>query len=746
MPSFDNLSRITLTLLLLLLPAALYAVVKLPIGSAGVHEWLPKGRVERERYEQFLERFGSDQVLIVSWDGATLDDPRLTAFIEQVKSSISDQSLISAVTSPVEIFQSLEQSRLGLSHDEAVRRMEGTFIGKSGVVPIILSVSNRGVIQHKKTIDFVNELGDEVERLGRDKLRLVGAVHESYAIDQAAEQNLSQLVLPSSILALIVSWFCVGSFRAVCVVMLLAGYGQLVAVSVVFYGGYQFSAVLIVLPTLIFMLTLSGAIHLVNYYLESKRFEPRAGGLQALKKGWWPCALSSVTTMLGMASLITSDLAPVRQFGMLSALCLGIATVVLLLAFPATADLLFGLRFIKRKQASSSTSPEEDAIDKPGYLAIPASFENRYLPWQRRHANSISLISMLLLGISFWGVAKLQSSTKFADMFPASHKTHRDMLWYEQNIGPLATFEVLLSFDRQDEADLLDEVRLVDKLVQDLKQCEIVGASFSASSFLPKISQASGIRATSIRSAQRKIIEDNLPHFEAQGLLHQSAESRTWRVSARVSAVSPLGFDEMIHIVQQRVRESVRQADKQVQLEFTGLTPVMHETQQAILSDLGYSFLSAYLLITPAMMLVVRSFWGGLLIMLPNVLPIAVAFGAMGLMGRSLDIAGILTASIALGIAVDDTLHFTCWYMDELKLGHSRHEAVAKSFHACASAMMHTTLISCCSMLPFLFAEFVPTHQFARLMVCILIAALAGDLILLPALLQSPAGKVIRVR
>ncbi len=732
-------------MLLLLLPAALYAVLNLPIGSAGVHEWLPKGRVERERYEQFLKRFGSDQVLIVSWDDATLDDPRVSAFVNLVKNSINDQSLISAVASPVEIFQSLEQSRLGLNHEEAVRRLEGTFIGKSGFMPIILSVSNRGVIQHKKTIDFVNQLGDQVQGLGRNRLRLVGAVHESYAIDQAAEQNLSQLVLPSSILALIVSWFCVGSFRAVCVVMLLAGYGQLVAVSVVFYGGYQFSAVLIVLPTLIFMLTLSGAIHLVNYHLEAKRFDPEARGVQALKKGWWPCTLSSVTTMLGMASLITSDLAPVRQFGMLSALCLGIATVVLLLAFPATADLLFGLRIAKRRRESSSGPTDRaDATDKPGYLAIPASFENRYLPWQRKYANRISTFSIFLLGVSFWGVIKLDSSTKFVDMFPASHKTHRDMVWYEQNIGPLATFEILLSFDRHDEADILDEVRLVDKLGQDLKQCEIVGASFSATSFLPKISQASGIRATTIRSAQRKNIEANLQHFETQGLLHQSVDRRTWRVSARVSAVSPLGFAEMIQIVQQRVQETAKQASQQVQLEFTGLTPVMHETQQAILSDLGYSFLSAYLLITPAMMLVVRSVLGGLLIMLPNVLPIAIAFGAMGLMGSSLDIAGILTASVALGIAVDDTLHFTCWYMDELKLGHSRTEAVTKSFHACASAMMHTTLISCCSMLPFLFAEFVPTHQFARLMVCILIAALAGDLILLPALLQSPAGKAIR--
>ncbi|MFO0942514.1 MAG: MMPL family transporter [Pirellulales bacterium] len=763
MPSFDKLSRITLTLLILLLPAAIYAVLNLPVGSAGVHEWLPKGRQERQRYEQFLQQFGSDQVLIVSWDRSSLEDSRVMNFVELATQNIGEDSLLTAVVSPIEIFDSLEKTRLSLSHQEAVRRLQGAFIGKSGNVPIVLAISEKGVARHKQTIELVQKLSDQVPELGRERLRMVGAVHESYAIDKAAEENLSQLVLPSSILALVISWICVGSFRAVCVVMLLAGCGQLVAVAVVFYGGYQFSAVLIVLPTLIFMLTLSGAIHLVNYLLEARRIDPTATGIQALKSGWWPCTLSSATTMLGMASLITSDLAPVRQFGVLSAICLGIATVLLLLAFPATADLLFKFQLGRSKQqrkasatikstsdvdfnVQATTAPVQEISEpaKPGFLAIPPSFELRYLPWLRRNANSISLISLVLLVLAFLGVAKLKSSTKFADMFPADHKTHRDMVWYEENIGPLATFEVLLTFPTDDNTDVLDEVKLIYNMTERLKQNEIVGACLSAATFLPKLSDASGIRATSIRAAQRRNIEEHLSSIQEQGLLFQTSTSRTWRVSARASAVSTLGFDQMIESISGTARACIEKHPTEVKLDFTGLTPVMHETQHAILSDLGYSFLSAYLLITPAMMLVVRSFLGGLLIMIPNVLPIALAFGAMGWFGSSLDIAGILTASVALGIAVDDTLHFTCWYMSERREGHSREDGIKRAFHACASAMMHTTLISCCSMLPFLFADFVPTHQFARLMVCILIAALAGDLVLLPALLQSPAGRVIR--
>jgi hypothetical protein len=151
-------------------------------------------------------------------------------------------------------------------------------------------------------------------------------------------------------------------------------------------------------------------------------------------------------------------------------------------------------------------------------------------------------------------------------------------------------------------------------------------------------------------------------------------------------------------------------------------------------------------MITPIMMLSIRSILGGLLIMIPNVLPVTLAFGMMGWMDWSLDIAGILTASVALGIAVDDTLHFVCWYQRERQDGRSAKEAVRRTFDRCSSAMLHTTLISCGAMLPFLFADFMPTQQFSRLMITMLSLALIGDLVLLPALILSPLGRWIDPR
>ena len=102
----------------------------------------------------------------------------------------------------------------------------------------------------------------------------------------------------------------------------------------------------------------------------------------------------------------------------------------------------------------------------------------------------------------------------------------------------------------------------------------------------------------------------------------------------------------------------------------------------------------------------------------------------------------MMTASVALGIAVDGTLHFLNWFRRELDAGHSRQESVALSFRHCARAIAQTTFICGLGLLVYALSDFVPTRRFAFMMFALLVAACVGDLILLPALLVSPLGKL----
>ena len=158
------------------------------------------------------------------------------------------------------------------------------------------------------------------------------------------------------------------------------------------------------------------------------------------------------------------------------------------------------------------------------------------------------------------------------------------------------------------------------------------------------------------------------------------------------------------------------------------------------------SFATAFVVIAIVMVVVMRSFTAGLLAMVPNVFPAIVIFGGMGWLGILVQIGSVMTASAALGIAVDDTVHFLTWYRRGLREKQSRHKALGEALKRCTGAMIHTTLICGAGLAVFSFSSFVPILHFAWLMVTLLLAALIGDLVILPAILAGPLGVYLERR
>jgi predicted RND superfamily exporter protein len=152
----------------------------------------------------------------------------------------------------------------------------------------------------------------------------------------------------------------------------------------------------------------------------------------------------------------------------------------------------------------------------------------------------------------------------------------------------------------------------------------------------------------------------------------------------------------------------------------------------------------AFVLIAIVMMVVLRSPSAGLVAMLPNLFPVIVIFGFMGWLGILVDIGSMMTASVALGVAVDDTIHYLTWYRKGIDLGLDRKGAAMMAYERCATAMTQTTVIGGLGLAVFAFSTFTPTQRFGTMMLVLLFAALFGDLIFLPAMLSTPLGRFFR--
>jgi predicted RND superfamily exporter protein len=144
----------------------------------------------------------------------------------------------------------------------------------------------------------------------------------------------------------------------------------------------------------------------------------------------------------------------------------------------------------------------------------------------------------------------------------------------------------------------------------------------------------------------------------------------------------------------------------------------------------------AVMVISLIMFFVFRSFSLGILSLIPNIFPIIMNFGIMGALGIPLNTATSLISAVAIGIAVDDTIHFLHKYREARREKKQRDEAIQNTILIKGKAIMTTSIILASGFGVLLLSSFTPTIQFGGLTALIMVSALAGDLLLLPAILR----------
>ena len=178
-----------------------------------------------------------------------------------------------------------------------------------------------------------------------------------------------------------------------------------------------------------------------------------------------------------------------------------------------------------------------------------------------------------------------------------------------------------------------------------------------------------------------------------------------------------------------------------ISAKFTGMVPLVYKTQHALINGLVGSIITAFLIIAVVFAVYLRSIPKACVAMIPNLFPVVIVFGFMAWAGIVVDVGTMMTASVALGVAVDDTMHYLTWFSDGVNSGLTRKEAAVNAYKRCAPAMTESTIIAGLGLSAFMFSTFVPTQRFGLLMLTILFVAEIGDLIFLASLLTGPLGK-----
>jgi predicted RND superfamily exporter protein len=176
-------------------------------------------------------------------------------------------------------------------------------------------------------------------------------------------------------------------------------------------------------------------------------------------------------------------------------------------------------------------------------------------------------------------------------------------------------------------------------------------------------------------------------------------------------------------------------------LQVTGLTAIMSRTFRAVMHTMARSYALAFVIITPMMVLLIGSLRMGLLSMVPNVAPILVTLGVMGWMGLPIDFFTLMIGSIAIGLAVDDTIHFMHNFRRYFSRSGDVVDAVRETLSTTGQAMLFTSLVLSTGFAWFAFAGLTVLVSFGLLTGLTILVAFLADLLLAPALMALVVGR-----
>lgn len=640
--------------------------------------------------------------------------------------------------------------------------IEDCFFAVGTPIAIAIELSGTGDADHAAAINAVMIAADK-SGIPEEELHLGGRPVAGAALNKMVKKSSWNTAFPvwqfhkrsvtlfSGLIGILLAFLMLRSVRLSCLVLLVSYYTTFVAVSFVPLTGGTMNMVLVVMPTLLTVLTLSGSIHVANYWKHAAHVDMKTAVTQAVEMARAPCMMASLTTAVGLASLMTSPLSPVRDFGLYSSIGCLISLLMVLFGLPALLQLW------------PAKPPKASEIDTKNW-----SLFGRLLS---RHQLVVSMSCLLLFVVSCYGFKWFKTETKVIKYFPDSSRVIQDYSFLEENLSGITPVDTVICFDEQAQNNLnfAERVELVRKIQTKIAEHAEISGSLSLADFRPVMEPLpeDASRFQKLRHAKRvneteRRVRKSLESGSAKAFLFIADESieleqetangdrsvalkkgdELWRITSQVAIMTDLNYGDLTRDLNHVTQSVLRDYAGTTHL-VTGTIPLFLRTQEAVLESLIRSFGLAFAVIAVVMMILLRSPLGGLITMLPNLMPIGVVFGLLCWMNVSIDIGTMITASVALGIAVDGTLHLLTWFKIGIQEGKTKSEAVAAALGHCGPAMWQTSAAVGISLLMLFPADLLLVSRFGVLMCALIAAALLADIIFLPALLAGPLGSLI---
>lgn len=482
----------------------------------------------------------------------------------------------------------------------------------------------------------------------------------------------------------------------------------------------------ILVPTLVLVIGVADGIHVVSRYREelARGLDKAEAMGQTMRFMTGACFLTTFTTGAGFASLLVADTVVIRDFGVHSAVAMAIAFVSIMLTLPTW------LAFIP--------------VERVGHPAAEAGASSRALEriaaLVARRPARVLVATLALVALAAWTGRGVRTNSSILEMYPEEHPTADAIHAVEDHLSGVIPVYFHLEGPEESfkEPATLERVRRLERAFAEEPSVRWTG---SVASFLEtlhgKLTDEEGLPPSREAVAQELLLAEMSGELPLDGLVDE-----TWSEVRIMGLIADTGGREVVKMkgrLEARAEEILAGSPLEARLTGDGILASVGVNK--LIGDLLGSVGLVFGIILVTLFVLLRDWRLALVAGIPNLVPLVFTLATLGLMGADIQTSNVVSFTVAIGLAVDDTIHFIVRFKQERGTGQPFAECMRRTYHGAGHAIVLTSALLVLGFCILTTSDLTSTRHFGILSSVTMVAALLGDLFLLPSLLWLTLGR-----
>lgn len=713
--------------------------------SFSFEEFFPQGDPDLEFYQEFIKDFEADinflLVAVKNEEGVFNQDflkrfddfstkSRDLPYIEDCQSltqiSYPLKTPFGITTIPaihIEDTSRYEKDRRKILADQ---RFAGNLISSDATSMVIAMKTSPGVMIEESEA-LIPPLMELAESYDFDDYHVLGPAYFQKEMVAMQKREVAVSAVVSAVLVSLVMFWIFRKPWGIAIALVSIGLGLLYFLGALGMAGRPLNAMSALYPVIMIIVGTSDVVHIMTKYIdELRKGKNKQDAIWiTVKEIGLATLLTSVTTAIGFATLLTSRLVPIQQFGVNAAFGVLIAFGTVIFLTTAMLSLFKTEQLIK--------------------LGRGQAFWEKSMLWAfeytKQNARPIVWGSLVVFAITMIGISQITTNYRLESSLPRGEKISEDFIFFEKQYSGFRPFELAVFAQEGYYADDYEVLKEMAKVEEHLDSLESIGSVNSLTSLYKSISQMmKNNRQTAYQFPEKKStftkykkMVDKVPASGTNILL--SADRKKARITSKVTdmgaeKVKALGADLDQWIIENTDTTVVT-------FQRTGMGVIIDKNADYVRNSLLQGLGGAILIIGFLMAGLFRNWKMVVISMVPNVFPLLLAGAMIGFLGIELEAGVSIVFVIVFGIAVDDTIHFLSKYKLARDKDLSVDDAIRITFLEAGKAICLTTVILFFGFLVMLFSIHPPSVTIGLLISLTLISAVFADLLLLPVLIRK---------